>query len=59
MEHAIYTKNFKKSYGSFLALKGIDMEVRTGEIFGFLGPNGAGKDHRHSMHVGYDQKGWR
>ena len=37
MEHAIYTKNFKKSYGSFLALKGIDMEVRTGEIFGFLG----------------------
>ena len=43
MEHAIYTKNFKKSYGSFLALKGIDMEVRTGEIFGFLGPNGAGK----------------
>ena len=43
MEHAIYTKNFTKSYGSFLALKGIDLEVRTGEIFGFLGPNGAGK----------------
>ena len=43
MEHAIYAKNFTKSYGSFLALKGIDMEVRTGEIFGFLGPNGAGK----------------
>ena len=43
MEHAIYTKNFTKSYGSFLALKGIDMEVRTGEIFGFLGPTGAGK----------------
>ena len=35
MEHAIYTKNFTKSYGSFLALKGIDLEVRTGEIFGF------------------------
>ena len=43
MEHAIYANNFTKSYGSFLALKGIDMEVRTGEIFGFLGPNGAGK----------------
>lgn len=43
MEHAIYAKNFTKSYGSFLALKGIDLEVRTGEIFGFLGPNGAGK----------------
>ena len=43
MPHAIYAQNFTKSYGSFLALKGIDMEVHTGEIFGFLGPNGAGK----------------
>lgn len=33
----------KKSYGKVQALRGIDLEVRDGEIFGFLGPNGAGK----------------
>ncbi|RMH21681.1 MAG: ABC transporter ATP-binding protein [Gemmatimonadetes bacterium] len=32
-----------KRYGSFTAVKGIDMVVPRGEIFGFLGPNGAGK----------------
>ena len=33
----------KKSYGGFPAVKGIDLTVARGEIFGFLGPNGAGK----------------
>lgn len=32
-----------KSYGKVEALRGVDLEVRKGEIFGFLGPNGAGK----------------
>jgi len=32
-----------KRYGSVLALDGVDLEVRPGEIFGLLGPNGAGK----------------
>jgi ABC-2 type transport system ATP-binding protein len=32
-----------KRYGSFIAVKDIDLEVNPGEIFGFLGPNGAGK----------------
>jgi len=32
-----------KSYGQVEAVRGIDLEVRAGEIFGFLGPNGAGK----------------
>jgi len=32
-----------KSYGKVQALRGIDLEIRKGEIFGFLGPNGAGK----------------
>lgn len=32
-----------KRYGEVDAVRGIDLEVRAGEIFGFLGPNGAGK----------------
>lgn len=32
-----------KKYGTFAAVKGLDLTVRRGEIFGFLGPNGAGK----------------
>jgi ABC-2 type transport system ATP-binding protein len=33
----------EKRYGSFQALHPLDLEVRSGEVFGFLGPNGAGK----------------
>jgi ABC-2 type transport system ATP-binding protein len=40
---AIQTIGLKKTYGSTRALRGLDLEVRPGEIFGFLGPNGAGK----------------
>ena len=40
---AIYVRGLRKSYGSFEAVKGIDFEVRPGEVFGLLGPNGAGK----------------
>ena len=32
-----------KAYGELEAVRGIDVEVRRGELFGFLGPNGAGK----------------
>src|SRR6202165_4401418 len=32
-----------KRYGELEAVRGIDLEARAGEIFGFLGPNGAGK----------------
>ncbi|MFH2103260.1 MAG: ABC transporter ATP-binding protein [Chloroflexota bacterium] len=39
----ILAQGLTKSYGPFRALKGVDLEVRRGEIFGFLGPNGAGK----------------
>lgn len=36
-------KNLKKNFGSFAALKGINLKVNRGEIIGLLGPNGAGK----------------
>jgi ABC-2 type transport system ATP-binding protein len=42
-EFAIYVRGLRKSYGDFEAVKGIDFEVRAGEVFGLLGPNGAGK----------------
>ena len=38
----IFTQGLAKSYGKMQALKGVDLEVRRGEIIGFLGPNGAG-----------------
>jgi ABC-2 type transport system ATP-binding protein len=40
---ALAVRNLRKSYGSFEAVRGIDFEVKRGEIFGLLGPNGAGK----------------
>ena len=42
-ENAIQLKQIHKYYGSVHALRGLDLEVNPGEIFGFLGPNGAGK----------------
>ena len=36
-------RGLRKQYGAFTAVKGVDLEVRAGEVFGFLGPNGAGK----------------
>jgi ABC-2 type transport system ATP-binding protein len=41
--HPIQVEGLQKSYGDFAAVKGIDFEVRAGEVFGLLGPNGAGK----------------
>ncbi|MFQ5946475.1 MAG: ATP-binding cassette domain-containing protein [Anaerolineae bacterium] len=40
---AILAEGLNKSYGTVEALRGIDLEVHRGEIFGYLGPNGAGK----------------
>lgn len=40
---AITARSLYKSYGAIPAVDGIDLDVRSGHIFGFLGPNGAGK----------------
>jgi ABC-2 type transport system ATP-binding protein len=42
-KNVLTIRGLTKSYGSIQALRGVDLEVQRGEIFGFLGPNGAGK----------------
>jgi len=45
----VSARGLRKSFGDFEAVKGIDVEVRRGEAFGFLGPNGAGKSSTMRM----------
>src|SRR5918999_5543918 len=40
---ALFVHGLRKSYGSVLAVDGLDLEIYAGECFGLLGPNGAGK----------------
>jgi ABC-2 type transport system ATP-binding protein len=42
-EPAVETAQLHKSYGKVQALRGVDLRVETGSVFGLLGPNGAGK----------------
>ena len=39
----IETRDLTKTYGRFEALRGIDLQVEKGDVYGFIGPNGAGK----------------
>ena len=53
MRPVIAIRGLTKTYaGGFEALKGVDLEIRQGEIFGLLGPNGAGKTTTFKMTVG-------
>jgi ABC-2 type transport system ATP-binding protein len=49
---AIETRNLRKEFGSKVAVRGLSLQVRRGEIFGFLGPNGAGKSTSIKMLLG-------
>ena len=40
---AVEVKDLRRTFGDFVAVDNISLEVAKGEIFGFLGPNGAGK----------------
>src|SRR5665213_1424690 len=52
----IRVRGLTKSYGSFEALRGIDLEVRRGEVLALLGPNGAGKTTAVEILEGYRKR---
>jgi ABC-2 type transport system ATP-binding protein len=52
----ISVRGLRKSYGEVEAVRGIDLEVRRGEVFAFLGPNGAGKTTTVEMLEGYRER---
>jgi ABC-2 type transport system ATP-binding protein len=43
VENIISVSGLRKTFGQTVALDGLDLQVRRGEVHGFLGPNGAGK----------------
>jgi ABC-2 type transport system ATP-binding protein len=50
---AIEVQGLRKRYGSYEAVRGIDVTVSRGEVFGLLGPNGAGKTTTVEVLEGY------
>ena len=52
-ESVISARGLRKSYGANEAVRGVDLEVRRGEVFAFLGPNGAGKTSTVEVLEGY------
>jgi lipopolysaccharide export system ATP-binding protein len=50
--HLLEIKNLSKTYDGRQVVKGVDIEVKRGEIVGLLGPNGAGKTTTFYMVVG-------
>jgi ABC-2 type transport system ATP-binding protein len=49
-------RDLHKSYGGYEAVRGIDITVRSGEVFGLLGPNGAGKTTTVEILEGYRER---
>jgi ABC-2 type transport system ATP-binding protein len=56
MSAAISVRGLRKRYGEVEAVRGIDFEVRRGEVFGLLGPNGAGKTTTVEILEGYRER---
>jgi ABC-2 type transport system ATP-binding protein len=53
---AISVRGLRKSYGPLDAVRGVDFEIETGEVFGLLGPNGAGKTTTVEILEGYRKR---
>ena len=55
-ETVITVSGLRRSYDQHEAVRGIDLEVRRGEVFAFLGPNGAGKTTTVEIMEGYRER---
>jgi len=53
---AVRVRGLHKSYGGRSAVDGIDLDIRTGEVFALLGPNGAGKTTTVEILEGYRRR---
>ena len=51
-QEILQTKNLTKNFKDFKAVKGIDLSIKKGRVYGFLGPNGAGKSTTIRMLLG-------
>ena len=51
-ETVLETRGLRKVFKDVVAVKGLDLSLRTGEVYGFLGPNGAGKTTTIKMVLG-------
>jgi ABC-2 type transport system ATP-binding protein len=53
---AITVRGLRKSYGALEAVRGVDFDIESGEVFGLLGPNGAGKTTTVEILEGYRER---
>jgi len=53
---AIEVRDLHKRYGDYEAVRGVDIDVQRGEVFGLLGPNGAGKTTTVEILEGYRER---
>ncbi|GAB1820706.1 ABC transporter ATP-binding protein [Herbidospora sp. RD11066] len=56
MTTAIHVRGLTKRYGEVQAVGGLDLDIRTGEVFAILGPNGAGKSTTVEILEGYRKR---
>ncbi len=56
IDPVISIRGLRKSYGEVEAVRGVDLDVRRGEVFAFLGPNGAGKTTTVEILEGYRKR---
>ncbi len=53
MENLIEVSNLRKQFGRLVAVDGVSLTIRRGDVLGFLGPNGAGKSTTMKMITGF------
>ena len=53
---SVRVRGLRKSYGDIVAVDGVDLDIRHGEVFALLGPNGAGKTTTVEILEGYRRR---